>query len=209
MVANVSNTVGIFVGTVGSVFGYRRELAGQRSRVLLLAAPSVLGGVLGAFLLLVLPQRYFSAIVPVLIGMAVVLVVVQPWLTRHLSEVTGMHAAARILVPLLTFLTCIYGGYFGAGQGVILMAAYLVLVHDSAQRLNAAKNVVSAIVNGTAAACFIVFARVSWEPALVIALSSLAGSQFGSHAGRRLSPAALRAVIVTAGVAGLVKVLSG
>ena len=209
MVANVSNTVGIFVGTVGSVFGYRRELAGQRRRLLQLAGPSVAGSVVGAFLLLVLPQRYFGAVVPVLIALAVVLVVVQPWLTRHLHESGGLLVAARLLVPLLTFLSCIYGGYFGAGQGVILMAVFLVLVHDDPQRLNAAKNVVSAIVNGTAALCFVLFARVAWEPALVIAVSSLAGSQLGSMAGRRLSPNVLRAVIVTAGVAGLAKVLLG
>jgi hypothetical protein len=130
-------------------------------------------------------------------------------LTRHLHEAARAPLSSRVLVPGLTFLTCIYGGYFGAAQGVILMAIFLVLVHDSPQRLNGVKNVVSAIVNGTAAAYFLLFARVSWEPALVIAVSSLVGSQLGSHAGRRLSPAALRAVIAVAGVAGLLKVLAG
>ncbi|HVD02049.1 MAG TPA: sulfite exporter TauE/SafE family protein [Candidatus Dormibacteraeota bacterium] len=208
VVANVSNTLGIFVGTVGSVFGYRRELAGQRARILQLLVPALGGGTLGAALLLVLPQRAFKAVVPVLIAVAVVLVVVQPWLTRHLGPHFTGPLAQRVLLPVAVFLTAIYGGYFGAAQGVILMGIFLVLIDDSVQRLNGLKNVCASVTNLVAAVYFVLFARIAWEPALVIAVSSLAGSQLGSVLGRRLPPNLVRVVIVVAGVAGLVKVLA-
>lgn len=207
VIANVSNTIGIFFGTVGSVFGYRRELAGQRSRILLLMLPAVAGGILGSFLLLVLPQRVFKGVVPVLIGIAVVLVILQPWLTRHLSVHFGGPLAQRVLLPLAAFLTAIYGGYFGAAQGVILMGIFLVLIDDSAQRLNGLKNVCAAITNLVSSVYFVLFAQVAWEPALVIGVTSLAGSQVGSALGRRLSPLLLRAVIVVACVAAVARLL--
>jgi uncharacterized protein len=207
VVANVSNTVGIFVGTVGSVFGYRRELAGQRARVIGLLAPTAAGGILGAVLLLVLPQRVFKGVVPVLVTLAVVLVVIQPWLTQRLGPAFHGTLAPRVLLPLATFLTAIHGGYFGAAQGVILMGVFLVLIDDSAQRLNALKNVCSAITNFVSAVYFVLFAQVAWEPALVIGVASLAGSQVGSALGRRFPPLLLRAVIVVAGLAAVIKLL--
>jgi uncharacterized protein len=207
VVANVSNTVGIFVGTLGSVFGYRRELAGQGARVAGLLFPTVGGGLLGAFLLLLLPQRVFKSVVPVLIALAIVLVVIQPWLTRHLGPTFHGTLAQRVLLPLATFLTAIYGGYFGAAQGVILMGIFLVLIDDSGQRLNALKNVCASITNLVSAIYFVLFAQVAWEPAAVIGIASLAGSQAGSALGRRLSPLLLRAVIVVAGLAALLKLL--
>lgn len=207
VVANVSNTVGIFVGTLGGVFGYRRELSGQGPRIAGLLLPTFAGGLLGAILLLILPQQVFKGVVPVLVALAIVLVVVQPWLTRHLGPTFHGTLAQRVLLPVATFLTAIYGGYFGAAQGVILMGIFLVLIDDSAQRLNALKNVCSSITNFVSAVYFVLFAQVAWEPAVVIGIASLAGSQVGSVAGRRLSPGLLRAVIVVAGLAALVKLL--
>ena len=205
--ANVSNTVGLVFGSAGAVFGYRRELAGQRSRLIALAPLAALGGLVGAYLLLVLPARVFRGVVPVLVSLAVVLVLAQPWLSRHLGRAGERRPLTRVLLALATFLTAIYGGYFGAAQGVILTSVFMILLDDTLPRLNALKNVVAAIVNGIAAAYFLVYARVIWEPALVIAVSSVAGSQAGSLAGRRLPPALLRAVIVAAGLASVVKIL--
>jgi uncharacterized protein len=165
------------------------------------------GGLLGAFLLLLLPQRVFKSVVPVLIALAIVLVVIQPWLTRHLGPTFHGTLAQRVLLPLATFLTAIYGGYFGAAQGVILMGIFLVLIDDSGQRLNALKNVCASITNLVSAIYFVLFAQVAWEPAAVIGIASLAGSQAGSALGRRLSPLLLRAVIVVAGLAALLKLL--
>ena len=208
VVANVSNTVGLVFGSAGGVVGYRRELAGQGRRMLWLAFPTAAGAILGAFLLLLLPQEVFKGVVPVLIAIAIVLVLVQPRLSRHVKGAGEGGWAARVLLPIGTFLTAIYGGYFGAAQGVILMSVFMILIDDSLQRLNALKNVFAAVVNGIAAVYFVVFARVSWEPALLIAISSVAGSQVGALAGRRLSPTLLRSVIVAAGVGGLIKLLA-
>ena len=208
MVANVSNTVGLVFGSAGGVVGYRRELAGQGRRMLWLAVPTAAGAILGAFLLLVLPQDVFKGVVPVLIAIAIVLVLIQPRLSRHINAGDEGGWVAGVLLPIGTFLTAIYGGYFGAAQGVILMSVFMILIDDSLQRLNALKNVFAAVVNGIAAVYFVIFASVSWEPALLIAVSSVAGSQVGALVGRRLSPTLLRAVVVAAGVAGLIKLLA-
>ena len=208
VVANVSNTVGLVFGSAGGAVGYRRELAGQSRRMLWLAVPTAAGAILGAVLLLVLPQDVFTLVVPVLIAIAIVLVLIQPRLSRHINAGHEGGWAAGVLLPLGTFLTAIYGGYFGAAQGVILMSVFMILIDDSLQRLNALKNVFAAVVNGIAAVYFVIFASVSWEPALLIAVSSVAGSQVGAVVGRRLSSTLLRALVVAAGVAGLIKLLA-
>jgi uncharacterized membrane protein YfcA len=173
----------------------------------LLAAPAGLGALVGALLLLVLPQRVFRGVVPVLIMFAVVLVIAQPWLSRHVTGRVG-GAWTRVALPAGVFLTAIYGGYFGAAQGVILISLLAVLLTDPLQELNALKNVLAAIVNGVAATYFLFAATVAWEPAVLIALSSIAGGQAGAAVGRRLSPVLLRAVIIVAGVIAVLKVLT-
>jgi uncharacterized protein len=208
VIANVSNTVGLVFGSVGGAIGYRRELAGQRDRLLSLAVPTVAGAILGAYLLLVLPQRVFNGVVPVLIAVAVVLVLVQPWLSRRVDHPDSSGPIRKALLAAGTFGTAVYGGYFGAAQGVILMSVLMILVNDSLQRLNALKNVFAAVVNGIAAVYFVLFTTVAWEPAMLIAISSVVGSQLGAVAGRRLSPGVLRGVIVIAGVVGLVKLMT-
>jgi len=206
VVANVSNTVGLVAGSISGAVGYRRELAGQARRALLLAIPAGLGGLLGALLLLLLPQQVFSRVVIVLIALAVVLVVVQPRISRALSR-HREHRASRAILPPAVFATAIYGGYFGAAQSVIQLALLGILVDDDLQRLNALKNVLTAVVNGMAAVVFAFSGRVNWEAALIIAASSLVGGQLGAAGARRLRPDALRLVIVAGGVAALVKLL--
>ena len=209
--ANVSNTVGLVPGTLSGTIGYRRELEGQRSRLLRLGPASLTGGVAGALLLLVLPEAAFSAIVPVLIVLGCLLVIVQPrmsaWVARRHDARGGLPDHGAWWVWPLVFLTGVYGGYFGAAQGVLLMAILGIGVPDSLQRSNATKNVLALLVNGVAAVLFILVAHIDWTVAGLIALGSVVGGQIGATWGRRLPAAGLRAVIVVVGVVAVVSFL--
>lgn len=198
--ANVSNTIGIAPGSVSGSIGYRRELRGQGRRALRLGAMSVLGGATGAALLLVLPSSAFKAIVPVFIALALVLTVLQQRIARWLErrEIDVERHGAR-LTPPAVFLTGIYGGYFGAAQGIMLLALLGVTLNQSLQRTNALKNVLAAVANGVAGVYFAFAAHVDWGPAAIIAVGSVVGAQAGARVGRRLPPAALRGVIVAVG----------
>ncbi|MEU0873270.1 sulfite exporter TauE/SafE family protein [Nocardia brasiliensis] len=210
--ANVSNTIGLVPGAVSGVHGYRRELAGQRERLVRLGTASLLGGITGAVLLLTLPANAFKAIVPVLIILALVLVVVQPRLSRWVKarRADGAGPAPKHGGPVLflaVFATGIYGGYFGAAQGVLLLGLLGVLVHEDIQRLNGVKNVLALIVNGVSALIFIVIADVNWQAVGLIALGSIIGGQLGAKMGRRMPPNVLRAVIVVVGTIAVVRLL--
>ena len=207
--ANVSNTIGLVPGSVSGAIGYRRELEGQRPRVRRFGAASLLGGITGAVLLLVLPQSAFETIVPVFIGIALVSIILQPQLDRLVAEhrpppeVQGT-GAPRVLV----YLAGVYGGYFGAAQGILLLAILGLALPDDLQRVNALKNVLAGIVNGVAALVFIAVAHVAWGPAALIAAGSVVGAQLAARYGRRLSPQALRAVIVAVGIAAIVQLVT-
>lgn len=207
--ANVSNTVGLVPGSVSGAIGYRAELTGQGRRAVVLATASVLGAIVGAVLLLSLPGEAFEAVVPVLIALALVLVVAQPRLSRLLAERRARHRPHG--GPALwggVFGTGIYGGYFGAAQGIILLAITAIAIPEDLQRLNALKNVLAGLVNAVAAVVFVFFATVAWLPALLLALGSAAGGQIGARIGRRLPPNVLRAVIVAVGLAAIVQLLT-
>jgi uncharacterized membrane protein YfcA len=210
--ANVSNTIGLVPGGFSGAYGYRRELAGQRERLLRLGLASFAGGVIGAVLLLVLPAGVFKAVVPALIVLALVLVVLQPRLSRrfvgkaaHEVETgTGRHPA---LLWSLVLLTGVYGGYFGAAQGVLLVAMLGALLDGNLQRVNALKNVLTSLVNLVAGVLFVLLAHPNWVYVLLIAAGSTIGGQLGALIGRRLPAVALRGVIVLVGLAALVKFL--
>jgi uncharacterized protein len=207
VVANVTNTVGLVLGNISGVVGYRRELAGQRARILQLAGFAVAGALLGAVLLLALPQSVFRRVVPVLILIAVVLVIVQPWLSAYMArhrEKAGSSWALRGAVTA----TSVYGGYFGAAMGVIYIAILSIFIEDDLQRMNALKNVISSIVNGVAAVVFVFFAHVEWPAVALLAASGVVGGQLGSVIGRRLPDGVLRVAIVIAGLAAVVKLLA-
>jgi uncharacterized membrane protein YfcA len=207
--ANVSNTLGLVPGSVSGAIGYRAELGGQRRRIVALGTASLLGGIAGAVLLLSLPSEAFETIVPVLIALALVLVVLQPRLARALAarrEEVRPHGGPPLWAGV--FGTGIYGGYFGAAQGIILLALMGIALPEDMQRLNALKNVLAGLVNGVAAVVFIFFATVAWLPALLLAIGSTAGGQIGARVGRRLSPAVLRGVIVVVGVAAIVQLVT-
>ncbi|WP_459548876.1 sulfite exporter TauE/SafE family protein [Nocardia sp. X0981] len=211
--ANVSNTIGLVPGSLSGAIGYRRELAGQRARVLRYSSASLLGAAVGAVLLLTLPEGAFTAIVPVLIIAALVLVVAQPrlsaWVRRRQRESDSVPAHGGPLLLATIFGTGIYGGYFGAAQGVLLLALLGVFVHDELQRLNAVKNVLALLTNGLSAVIFIVIAEVHWTVVALIAAGAIIGGQLGAKVGRRLPPTALRAVIVVVGTLAVIRLLFG
>jgi uncharacterized membrane protein YfcA len=205
--ANVSNTIGLVPGSISGAVGYRRELAGQRSRVLRLSVASLIGGAAGAVLLLVLPAGAFTAIVPALIVLGLVLVVCQPrisaWVARRHEAAGGMPYHGTWWVWPGVLVTGVYGGYFGAAQGVLLMAVLGTGVDDSLQRLNGVKNVLAAIVNAVAGLIFAVVADVDWWVVLLIGIGSVIGGQIGATVGRRLPPLGLRIAIVVVGTVAL------
>ena len=211
--ANVSNTIGLVPGSVSGAIGYRRELSGQRARVLRLCVASFLGGTAGAVLLLVLPEGAFAAIVPVLIVLGLVLVVLQPRISaavaRRHEALGGMPHHGTWWVWPGVGLTGVYGGYFGAAQGVLLMAVLGTGVDDSLQRLNAVKNVLAAVVNAIAGLIFAVVADVDWWVVLIIGIGSVIGGQIGATVGRRLPPLGLRIAIVVVGTVALAVFLVG
>jgi uncharacterized protein len=208
VVANVSNTVGLVFGSISGAFGYRRELAGQQRRVAVLGTGSAIGGVTGAVLLLTLPSSVFNAVVPVLILVACALVLAQPRLSAFVAaRRTRVVEHGGLVLWVSVLVTGVYGGYFGAAQGVILLSLLGIFIADDLQRLNGVKNVLAVIANGVAALLFVFAADVAWEPAVLIAVGSIAGGQFGALVGRRMPEALLRGVIVAAGVVAAVKLI--
>jgi uncharacterized membrane protein YfcA len=203
LVANVSNTVGLVPGTISGTIGYRRELEGQRPRARPLLVAAGLGGLSGAALLLVLPASAFARIVPVLILIACGLVAIQPrlsaWVIERRARSGTVHTGGGAPLIAGVYLTGIYGGYFGAAQGVILIALLAILVDDDLQRLNGLKNLIATVINGVAAIVFIALAPVAWVPAILLAIGSTVGGQLGAFVGRRLSPLVLRGAIILIG----------
>jgi uncharacterized membrane protein YfcA len=206
--ANVSNTVGLFPGSFVGAYGYRKELEGQRGRAIFLGTATICGATLGAILLLVLPAGAFKAVVPALIVLALVLVVFGPRITRALAA-RGRTAGEQVGWPLwlAIFGTGIYGGYFGAAQGVLMMAFLGLMLSETLQRQNALKNILAGTVNLVAAIVFVISSHIDWAAAGLIAGGSVIGGLIGAKVGRRLSPTALRGVIVVVGVAAIVKLL--
>jgi hypothetical protein len=209
VIANVSNTVGITFGAMSGAVGYRHELGGQRHRTAVLGTASLIGGLTGGVLLLTLPSSVFDDVVPVLIILAVVLVVLQPWLSRLVAQRRTKaveHGGIELWIGI--FLTGIYGGYFGAAQGVILLSLLGIFLADTLQRLNAVKNVLALVANGVAAILFVFFADVAWLVVVLVAGGSIVGAQLGAHVGRRLPTPVLRAFVVVVGLVAAVRLLT-
>lgn len=199
--ANVTNTVALFPGYAGSVVGGRPELVGQAGRIRSIAITSVLGAVVGAVVLLTTPGDVFRKLVPYLILIACVLLVFQPRLARIVkARQDGATGGLSVALQAGVFLAAMYGAYFGAGLGVLLLGILGIFLHERLQRVNALKNVLSLIINGVALVAFGVFGPVAWDAVLVIALASLAGGYLGARIARRLPAGLLRAAVVTYGV---------
>jgi uncharacterized protein len=198
--ANVSNTIGLVFGSMSGVVAYRRELAGQRARLTPLGVAAAAGGLCGGILLLALAPSVFRHVVPALILAASLLVLFQPRLSRHVRAHPQRPVHGGIPLVLGIFATGVYGGYFGAAQGVILLALLGTFIADGLQRLNAAKNMLALIVNGVAAVLFAFSAHVAWFVSLWIAVGSIIGGQIGGVLGRRLPAPVLRIVVVVVGL---------
>src|SRR5450631_3591550 len=211
LVANVSNTVGLVAGGITGIHGYRRELVGQGRVLRALMPVSLVGAVTGAILLLWLPPAAFNAIVPVLIAAGLLLVLLGPRLqawaaTRHPDHDSS---GRRLLLTAGIFASGVYGGYFGAAQGVLMVGIMSALMTISLQRINGLKNVLSTVVNVVAALTFILVApqRIDWSVAALLAVGAPAGGYVGARTGRRLSPVMLRGLIVVVGILAIAKIM--
>ena len=207
--ANVSNNIGLVPGALTGAIGYRRELSGQRSRVKSLAPFTAIGALAGAVLLLVLPASAFKAIVPAFIAIAIILVALQPRIDRALAHRRRPGAEHRASLRAATCGTGVYGGYFGAAQGILLMALFGVALPQDLQRSNALKNVLAMTANLVASVVFVFAAHVDWGVVGLIAAGSIVGGHLGARYGRRLSQPRLRALIVVVGVAAIARLALG
>jgi uncharacterized membrane protein YfcA len=217
VVATMSNAVGLVAGSTSGTWGYREELKGQWHRLRWQLPAVLFGGILGAFLLLHLPARAFETIVPVLLVAALILVVIGPriqdWARRRAEQAgrSAGHIGPSRMAALTvgTFAIAVYGGYFTAAQGIMQIALMGALLPESMQRMNAAKNLLTLVVNVVAAVAFTVvaFDRISWAAAGIVAAGSLVGGAVGARYGRRLSPGVLRGAIVVLGLIGLWRLL--
>ncbi|GAB49047.1 sulfite exporter TauE/SafE family protein [Mobilicoccus pelagius] len=214
VVANMTNAVGLVAGGASGVHGYRRELAGEAPTLRRLVPATLVGALAGALLLLVLPAEVFEVVVPLLIGLGVVLVLLGP---RFKARAARRRAAGatprthRVALPLLVGLTGVYGGYFGAAQGVLLVGILGAMLPAPLQTVNGIKNVLGLVANATSALVFVVVvgSDIAWWTALVLGTGALLGGVLGARIGRRLPPPLLRAVIATIGVVAIVRMLFG
>lgn len=219
LVANVSNNIGLVGGGITGTFGYRREISGHRRELRGLLPASLLGGVTGAVLLLALPADAFRMIVPVLIAVGLGMVVWGPALQRRAArgrDATTDHGRLSTLTrPRLgavlvgVYLLGIYGGYFGAAQGVLIVGLMSVLTSEGLQSITGLKNLLTTAVNAIAAVTFLLISAesVDWTVVLLIAAGATAGGVVGARFGRRLPPVLMRTLIVVVGVAAILRML--
>ncbi|HAG59176.1 MAG TPA: sulfite exporter TauE/SafE family protein [Arthrobacter bacterium] len=211
VVASMSNAMGLVAGTAAGAWGYRRELKGRGRQLLKLLPASLLGGISGAWLLLHLPEKVFYYAAPALIVLALLMVVFQPRLQQWVRtrEENPEHAikdkSHGLLLVVLVYLAGVYGGYFVAAQGILLVGILGVFMAGTIQNANAMKNFLVLGVNIVAAASYLLFAfdRINWTVVAIISVSSLIGGVIGSKVGRRLSPPVLRGVIFALGLVAL------
>jgi uncharacterized membrane protein YfcA len=196
--ANATNTLALWAGQLSSAFAYKKHLQDERARAISLAVPSVIGGVVGSALVLFLPDRVFAAVVPWLIVFACVLLALQGPIKRALTGLPGAdHPAALWVVQLLI---SIYGGYFGAAMGILMLAAMGILLPSSGQHANALKVLLSFLANGSAAILFMAMGAASLPVALLMAVASTCGGWVGAHLAQRLPPVAMRGVAIAVGL---------
>src|SRR5512135_3192142 len=203
--ANVTNTVALCPGYLGATFAQSRDLRGQKSRLWVLLPAGVVGGLLGGVLLLNTGEKVFRELVPFLILLASGLLALQDplraWLTRRAGQgPEGGPAASEKWAALPVGLAAVYGGYFGAGLSVIVLAVLGLLLDDTLTRLNAAKQAIAFSANIAAALLFVASGQVVWPAALVMAVGALIGGVLGGRLAGRVKPATLRWMVVVIGV---------
>ncbi len=201
--ANATSTVAIWPGTVGSAWGYRRELRSAEARFLALIVPSLIGGLIGAVLLRYTPTATFDSMVPYLILFATLLFMAQEPIQRMLKTAeAGAHRSTRWLVGGMLFQLCVglYGGYFGAGIGILMLAALSILGLQDIHEMNSLKVIFGGSVNGIAAAYFIWARMVYWPYVLLMAIAAILGGYFGAGTARRMGQQAVRRVVIAIGL---------
>ena len=211
VVANATNTVAIWPGSLGSAWGYRRELRGFDRRVYSLLVPSILGGIAGAVLLRLTPTQVFDRLVPVLIFFATVVFMFQDRLQRwfNWSATHDDHQGAQWAAGALVyqFLVALYGGYFGAGIGILMLAALAIMGHTDIHQMNGLKNILAVVINGVAAVYFIWSGLISWPHAAVMAVGAIIGGVGGAGVARRLGRSTVRRIVVVIGFAMAVSLM--
>jgi uncharacterized membrane protein YfcA len=200
-VANMTSTVALVPGSVAGAWGYRRELQGARQWLLLLLVPSLLGGLAGSLLLILRPD-IFATVVPWLLLTAALLFLAQPYLSRWLPT-SGPSALPSVsvcaLVAAFQFLVAVYGGYFGAGIGILMLSSLgLMGLHDI-HRMNGVKTVLAAVINGVSVVVFVLDGRIAWAFAVAMAAAAIAGGFAGAYYGRRLPRPLVRWTVIVLG----------
>ncbi len=207
--ASATNTVGLWPGSLGGVLGFRQHLP-DRPVIILLGVPSLVGGVIGAVLLLRTPQHVFEGLAPVLVFLATVLLMVQEPLAKRISrgslvgERTPGFEAAAVAFQLLVG---VYGGFFGAGIGIMMLAALAVLGLTDIHEMNGLKNVLAIVINGVAAVYFMVQGAVIWTDAILMAVASIAGGLGGAALANRLGRRMVRKAVIAIGAAASISLL--
>lgn len=208
IVANATSTVALWPGSLGGLLGYRRELGDSRRWMLWLAAPSIIGGIIGAALLLRTPSPTFEAVVPYLILFATVLFAVQERVTRALRDEWKEPGRAWWAGAILfQFLVAVYGGYFGAGIGILMLAALGLLGLSDIHQMNGLKNFFALCINGVAAAYFIFSGAVNWPDVLIMSAGATAGGYGGAGLARRMGRAFVRRAVIFVGLAMAISLL--
>lgn len=215
VVANVSNTLGLVPGSVAGAWGYRRELRGMLPVALRLMSASAIGALIGAVLLIAFPDA-FGVVVPFLVAGAVGLVIIQPWVAAAsrrpgpppVQDGRTSDQTVSLLLWVVVLLSGVYGGYFGAAQGVLLIGVLGLGLTVSLQRVNAVKNVLAGVANLVAGIVYAIWADVAWEAAALIAVGAIAGGLLGAGFARRLPAPILRAVVVVVGIVALFLVIT-
>jgi uncharacterized membrane protein YfcA len=209
-IANATSAAAIWPGSLGALWGYRRDLDGIQPQTYLLTVPSVIGSVIGAVLLALTPTSVFDRIIPLLIFFATVLFMLQEPVQRLVKTSGQAHAAStRWLMGALVFqlLVAIYGGYFGAGMGILMLAAFGIMGFTDIHQMNGLKNFLSLCINGVATVYFVWQGMVQWPYALVMAVGAIAGGIWGAALARRVGPRAVRRTVIVVGFSMAISLL--
>lgn len=202
VLANGTSTVAVFPGSLASAWGYRKELADKRTIVLRLLAPSLFGGAIGALLVTRFPESVFNALVPWLIlGAAVLFLLQKPmqrWVGTH-EHIGPPTSRTTLIIIGCQFFVAIYGGYFGAGIGILMLSALGFMAVGDIHHMNGVKTVLASAINGMAVVVFIAEGKVHWNYALAMAAACIVGGYFGARVARRLKPVYVRAIVITIG----------
>lgn len=209
VMANATNAVALWPGSLAGMLGFRRELGGSRRWIVLLSAPSLLGGLAGASLLLHTSSRTFSALVPYLILLATLLLAAQELISRVLKRLTSEQRGRGWWTGaiIFQFFVGLYGGYFGAGMGILMLAALGLLGLTDIHQMNGLKNLLTLYINGIATIYFVLAGAVIWQDALLMGIGAVFGGYVGARLARRLGRRFVRYFVIMVGLAMTVALL--